>query len=376
MEQSGRTKPTKRSSGGGCQWSLYKNPSGRCYQSRHSMSRHLPKTDTRSRVFPQQQLSLRVWDCTHSHLLHAHFSVKHTLCAHFTLLMRVNKHAWLKYVKGVGRMRTSFSISPSLFSCFTRPCSCLFCCSLTVTSRPLRLRPHWLRRPRLLAELSPTWKRRSSALRTRTSCVATWPNPPSTQVMSPKSSTRILQWMKTRCPSTIRTTISPTSRKPRTRTLANSVFTHCLNPLFLYVSQRWFCSSDRKQRKHPIGKMLRDREKQKKEKVSRPVLQSWCRWKVDRTVVGVIRFRLTKYSFLMNEILRGHLEWRAQRAVLGEKFSSEKIILDWVQHGDPKIGTNSEYALFESLRELESQDYNRWKIFNGLISSTWKNIFV
>ena len=83
------------------------------------------------------------------------------------------------------------------------------------------------------------------------------------------------------------------------------VHTHCLNPLFLHVSQRWFCSSDRKQRKHPIGKMLRDREKQRKEKVSRPVLQSWCRWKVDRTVVGVIRFRLTKYSFLMNEISEG-----------------------------------------------------------------------
>ena len=226
MEQSGRTKPTKRSSGGGCQWSLYKDPSGRCYQSRHSMSRHLPKTDTRSRVFPQQQLSLRVWDCTHSHLLHAHFSVKHTLCAHFTLLMRVNKHAWLKYVKGVGRMRTSFSISPSLFSCFTRPCSCLFCCSLTVTSRPLPTTTSLTLTSTTSCRTFPTWKRRSSALRTRTSCVATWPNPPSTQVMSPKSSTRILQWMKTRCPSTIRTTISPTSRKPRTRTLANSVFTH------------------------------------------------------------------------------------------------------------------------------------------------------
>ena len=138
MVQSGRTKPTKRSSGGGCQWSLFKDPSGRCYQSRHSMSRHLPKTDTRSRVFPQQQLSLRVWDCTHSHLLHAHFCCcTHTLCTLHTSHACEHTHAWFKRVKGVGRMRTSFSISPSLFSCFTRPCSCLFCCSLTVTSRPL-----------------------------------------------------------------------------------------------------------------------------------------------------------------------------------------------------------------------------------------------
>ena len=41
-----RAKPTKRCSSGGCQGFLCKNPSGRCYQSQHSMSRHFPKTDT------------------------------------------------------------------------------------------------------------------------------------------------------------------------------------------------------------------------------------------------------------------------------------------------------------------------------------------
>ena len=39
-----------------------------------------------------------------------------------------------------------------------------------------------------------------------------------TQVMSPKSSTRSLPWVMARCSSTIRTTISSFSRKPRTRT--------------------------------------------------------------------------------------------------------------------------------------------------------------
>ena len=62
--------------------------------------------------------------------------------------------------------------------------------------------------------------------------LATLPSQMETQVMSPTSSTRILPWMMTRRSSTIWTTISPTSRKPRTRTLANSVFSQCLNPLF------------------------------------------------------------------------------------------------------------------------------------------------
>ena len=62
--------------------------------------------------------------------------------------------------------------------------------------------------------------------------LATWPSQMQTQVMSPPSSTRIIPWMMTRCSSTTRTTISPTSRKPRARTLDNSVFPQCLNPLF------------------------------------------------------------------------------------------------------------------------------------------------
>ena len=63
--------------------------------------------------------------------------------------------------------------------------------------------------------------------------LAPWPTPRTPQVMSPRSSTRSLPRMMTRCSSTIRTTISPTSRKPRTRTLqcSHSV----LNPLFRSV---------------------------------------------------------------------------------------------------------------------------------------------
>ena len=50
-------------------------------------------------------------------------------------------------------------------------------------------------------------------------------------------------------------------RKPRMTTLANSVSPQCLNPLFCTFFIDDFCFSDRKQRKHAIGKPLPDREK-------------------------------------------------------------------------------------------------------------------
>ena len=65
--------------------------------------------------------------CTHTHQLHAHFSGVHTLWVHFAHSEACYTHAWLK-----GVCSAHVVISPSPFSCFTRPCSCG---SLTVTSR-------------------------------------------------------------------------------------------------------------------------------------------------------------------------------------------------------------------------------------------------
>ena len=116
----------------------------------------------------------------------------------------------------------SLFTSPSPFS---RLCPC---CSCTVTSRPTSPTHPSARSCRNF----PTPKRGSSALRTRTSSLATWPSPYSSQVMCPRSATRSLPWTMTRRPSTIRTTVSLTSRKPKARTLDNSVFPQCLNPQF------------------------------------------------------------------------------------------------------------------------------------------------
>ena len=117
--------------------------------------------------------------------------------------------------------------------------------------------------PYLPLPVSKTQDTRNSAHASRS--LANWPSQMQTQVMSPTSSIRSLPWTLTRCSSTIRTTISPTAQKPRTRTQDCSVFSQCLNRLFrtfLLV----ICFSNRKQRKHAIGKPLLDREKEKKEK--------------------------------------------------------------------------------------------------------------
>ena len=96
------------------------------------------------------------------------------------------------------------------------------CCSLTVTSTP-RSRLH------LPCRTVPDPKarvRRTSARAARS--LAPWPIPHTPQVMSPKSSTRLLLQTVTRRLSTIRTTItSLTSQKSHARALDCSVFPRC-----------------------------------------------------------------------------------------------------------------------------------------------------
>ena len=66
--------------------------------------------------------------CTHT------FCGVRTLRVHFAHSYACYTHAWLKAQEGLQcECRHLSVISPSPFSCFTRPCSC---CSLTATSRP------------------------------------------------------------------------------------------------------------------------------------------------------------------------------------------------------------------------------------------------
>ena len=123
---------------------------------------------------------------------------------------------------------------------------------------------HWRSRPHVLAVLTCPKSAGRAQLRT---CLAKFGNlaksDANTGYEPKKSSTRILPWMMTRRSSTIRTTTCPTSRKPRTRTLANSVFTQCLNPLFCTFR---FCSSDTKRKKARNRETVaRQREREERE---------------------------------------------------------------------------------------------------------------
>ena len=114
----------------------------------------------------------------------------------------------------------------------------------------------------------------------------------------------------------------------------------CVHTVFessvLHVSHWWFCSSERKQRKHAIGKPLLDRERGK-----RRFCDQCCR--VDVKEKSTERFQC-EY-----EESQRILCWRmrslrtpgmkSSNSNSWWKFSSEKIKLDWARHGDPVFGT-------------------------------------
>ena len=137
--------------------------------------------------------------CTRTHLLHAHFL--HTArslrtSAHFHAC---HTHAWLKVMKKV------FVACACLHSHDPFFCPC---CSFTWhfetnrTDTPVRtILPNFL---------DPKARVKRTSARA-TSSLATWPSPFSTEVRSSRSLMRKLPWTMTRRPSTVQTTVSPTS---------------------------------------------------------------------------------------------------------------------------------------------------------------------
>ena len=102
---------------------------------------------------------------THSLVARTFFLVHNFVHAHFSCMW--THHALLKLFA----VRMSSLLTHIFLSCFTRLCSC---CSLTVTSRPLPATT--LLTPTTSCRTFPSWKHRSSALRQRTSCLATLPS--------------------------------------------------------------------------------------------------------------------------------------------------------------------------------------------------------
>ena len=106
------------------------------------------------------------------------------------------------------------------------------------------------------------------------------------------------------------------------------------------------------------------------------MLQSPCHRKVDGTVPGVILFRLTENSILMNEISEKTWNKELQQAITRENSIQRKLYLNEhkmeIQNSERR---NSEYALFESQRELEPQ---RQQLLEAdlRVSSTWERKYL
>ena len=171
----------------------------------------------------------------------------------------------------------------------------------------------------------------------------------------------------TRRSSTIRTTISPTSRS--------------------HVSLWWFCFWNRKQRKHATGKPLleREREIERNEKVLWSVLHSRCHRKVDGTIFGVIVFRLSEHSFLMDEISENIFNEELDKLLLVKIQFRENYIwmsTTWRSKIQSEGIRNTHYSSHNESMKLKDNNY--WK--PNRASSTreyicvadwgWRTIFI
>ena len=168
---------------------------------------------------------------THSHVTRTFFCSTDTARTFRTFLCVL--HTWM--VQGclqcACRHLSLSHVSPFLFfSCFTRPCSCCFESHFEITP------DFHLTDVHDFLPNFPDLKTQVKRTPLEDEEFGYLASPPSTQVLNPRSSTSILPCVMTRCSSTIRTTISPTSREQRTRTPFNSMFTQCSNPLFARFS--------------------------------------------------------------------------------------------------------------------------------------------
>ena len=174
----------------------------------------------------------------------------------------------------------------------------------------------------------------------------------------------------TRCSSTIRLL-----EKARTRTL---VFESSV----LHVSHWWFCSWERKQRKHAIGKPLLDREREReRERGKTRFCDQSCRIdvneKVDGTILKVILFGLTEDSILMNEtsentlneginrIFRVKIQFRENESRLSTTWRS-KIWSEEIQNTHFRV---TAWAWISKTTIVESQSMGR-------SSPAWENTLV
>ena len=210
---------------------------------------------------------------------------------------------------------------------------------------------HWRSRPHVLAVLTCPKSAGRAQLRT---CVAKFgylaKSDANTGYESKKSSTRILPWMMTRRSSTIRTTICPTSRKPRTREhwpiwCSHSVWILCF-ARFDFVPQ-----TQAKESTQSENRCYTERKRRK-----RRFFDQCCKVDVNgkstEQYLGFILYRLTENSILMTDFSEDIFV----QAILGRNSVQRKLYSNEYNMEIQNLKRRySEYALIESQREFESQ---------------------
>ena len=159
----------------------------------------------------------------------------------------------------------------------------------------------------------------------------------------------------TRCSSTIRTTISPTSRKPRTSTLNNSVFPHCLNPLFCtfligdFVLQRESkesmqagnrCQTERNRRKRSFCDQcckVDVKEKSRRNSIGSYSLQTHTKSSSEESQ-KILFWRVSEKSILLIKISEDTWNDELNKLFLVKIQFREIIISEWENHGNPEFG--------------------------------------
>ena len=128
----------------------------------------------------------------------------------------------------------------------------------------------------------------------------------------------------------------------------------------------WFCSSNRKQRKHAIGKPLLDRERER-ERGKRRFFDQWCRVDVKERSTEryqcesegsqkIMFWEVSENSTLMDEISENIFNEEVDKLLLVKIQVREKLYLNECNMEIQNLERrNSEHAFVKSQRELESQ---------------------
>ena len=287
---------------------------------------------------PERDLARR----TYTHLLHAHFSVAESVCAHPHIFMRVHKQVWLKCLwKDV--CRTCVFVLYLAFSLLMFHPSLLF----------LYIHFYITFSVHLLAELSRPKSAGHAPLRT---CIAKFgylAKSDANTGYEPKEFDKI-------------TSVDNDTMLidgPDARTLDCSVFLQSLKPLFRTFLMVILLFKQ-KTKKACIGKPIaRQKEREQEESGGSVISVALSMSKKSRrnNIRSHSLQTLRKFSSDGWDLWE-HLQRRAPQAISGENSVQRKLDLNEYKMEIQNLKRrDSEYALFESQRELESQRQQPWE---------------